>query len=154
MAQFMSTDNNGYLSDYMMQEASARRKRAQSRAQYDYSIQELSRNASENLRDIGQKYSRGMEPQVTQYTGRGLGRSGIFQRAMKDYVESQQKDVGDVYRQLQAGMGQLALGENQAGADLQGELDRIARAKNQEILNAAVELRNWAPYAAAYGNAS
>jgi HAMP domain-containing protein len=150
MAMFMSTDTNGFLSDYMNQEASARRKRALSRAQYDYGAQELSRNASQSLRDIGQKYSQGMEPAVTAYTGRGLGRSGIFQRAMKNYVEAQQRDINDVYRQVQSGMGQLAMGENEAGAALQDELDRIARMKNQEILNAAVELKNWAPYAGAY----
>jgi hypothetical protein len=69
---------------------------------------------------------------------------------MKNYVEAQQRDIGDVYRQLQSGMGQLAMGENEAGAALQDELDRIARMKNQEILNAAVELKNWAPYAGAY----
>lgn len=151
MAQFMSTDNNGFLSDYMMQEANARRKRALSRAQYDTGAAELGRASSQSLRDIGQKYSKGMEPQVTGFTGRGLGRSGIFQRAMKDYVEAQQRETGDVFGQLQSGLNQLALGEQQAGVDLQSELDRIARAKNQEILNAAVELKNWAPYAAAFG---
>lgn len=154
MSMFTSTDNNGYLSDYMMQQAAARRKRAQARSQYDYGVGELNRTASKNLLDIGQKYSKGMEPQVTQYTGRGLGRSGIFQRAMKNYVESQQKEVGDVYNQLQTGLSQLALGEQEAGTALQDELDRIARAKNAEILNAAVELKNWAPYAAAYGGGS
>lgn len=151
MAMFTSTDNNGYLSDYMMQEANARRKRAASRAEYDYGVADLSRTASSALADLGQKYSRGMEPQVTGYTGRGLGRSGIFQRAMKNYVESQQRETGDIYNQLQTGLNQLALGEQQAGISLQDELDRIARAKNAEILNAAVELRNWAPYAAAFG---
>jgi hypothetical protein len=153
MAMFMSTDNNGFLSDYMMQEASARRKRALSRAQYDYGVSDLNRTTTRNLQDIAEKYTKGMEPQVTQYTGRGLGRSGIFQRAMKDYVGSQQRDVGETYSQAQSALGQMALGENQAGVDLQSELDRIARAKNAEILNAAVELKNWAPYAAAYGGA-
>lgn len=153
MTMFTSTDNNGYLSDYMMQTAAARRKRAASRAEYDLGVADLSRTSAAALADIGQKYSRGMEPQVTQYTGRGLGRSGIFNRAMKNYVESQQRETGDIYSQLQSGLNQLALGEQTAGAALQDELDRIARAKNAEILNAAVELRNWAPYAAAFGGA-
>lgn len=151
MAQFMSTDNNGYLSDYMMQEAAARRKRAMNRSQYDLGVSEVNRATTRNLQDIAEKYSKGMESQVTGFTGRGLGRSGIFQRAMKDYVGSQQRDIGDLYGQTQSALNQLAMGENQAGADLQDELDRIARAKNQEILNAATELKNWAPYAAAYG---
>ena len=151
MAMFMSTDTNGLLSDYMAQEASARRKRLMSRAQYDYNLGELNRQGSQALSDIGQKYSKGMEPQVTQFTGRGLGRSGIFQRAMKDYVESQQRDVNRVYGDLQGQMGQMALGEQEAGLTLQDELDRIARQRNQDILNAAAELRAWAPYAGLLG---
>ena len=151
MSMFTSTDTNGYLNDYMAQEAAARRKRLVGRSQYDYGVRELNRQASQALGDIGQKYSKGMESQVTQYTGRGLGRSGIFQRAMKDYVESQQRDVNKVYGELQGQMGQLAMGENEAGLALQDELDRIARQRNQEILNAAVELKSWAPYAGLFG---
>lgn len=151
MTMFMSTDTSGYLSDYGAQEAAARRKRLMSRAQYDYSTRDLNRQASQALMDIGQQYSKGMEPQVTQFTGRGLGRSGIFQRAMKDYVESQQRDINKVYGDLQSQVGQLALGEQEAGMTLQDELDRIARQRNQDILNAAVELKSWAPYAGLFG---
>lgn len=151
MSMFTSTDNNGYMSDYLMQEAAARRKRMLSRAQYDYGIGELNRQLTQGLTDIGQKYSRGMEPQVTQYTGRGLGRSGIFQRAMKNYVESQQREVGDLTAGAQSAINEMGLQEQAAGVALQDELDRIARAKYAEILNAAAELRAWAPYAATYG---
>jgi hypothetical protein len=147
---FTSTDNNGLLNDYGFQEAKARRERMLQRAQYDYGTSELNRQLSRGMLDIGQKYSKGMEPQVTQFTGRGLGRSGIFQRAMKDYVESQQREVGDLVGGAQSAMGQLNLGEQAAGVSLQDELDRIQRAKYSEILNAAAELKGFAPYAALY----
>lgn len=147
MATITSTDTNGYMNDYLMQEAAARRRRMLSRAQFDYGVGELGRQLSQGLTEVGQKYSRGMEPQVTQYTGRGLGRSGIFQRAMKDYVEAQQKEVGGLYQGYNQSLGQLNLDEQAAGVALQDELDRIARAKQQEILNAAMELRAWSPYA-------
>lgn len=150
MSMFTSTDNNGLLSDYAFQEAKARRQRMAARAQYDYGVREAGQAASQGLADINQKYARGMEPQVTQYTGRGLGRSGIFQRAMKNYVESQQKETGQLFQNLQSQLGQMALEENQAGITLQDELDRIARAKNAEILNAAAELKAWSPYASLY----
>lgn len=151
MALFTSIDTNGYPTDFMNQEAVARRKRLQARAQYDLGVSEANRQASRALTDLSQKYFSGMEPQVTKYTGRGLGRSGIFQRAMKDYVTGQQRETGDVYQGLQDTLSQLAMGENQAGIDLQDELNRIARAKNEEILNAAAELKAWAPYASLYG---
>jgi hypothetical protein len=147
---FTSTDNNGLLNDYGFQEAKARRNRMLERAQYDYSANELNRKLSQGMVDIGQKYSRGMEPQVTQYTGRGLGRSGIFQRAMKNYVESQQREVGDLTAGAQSALGELNLGEQAAGVSLQDELDRIQRAKYSEILNAAAQLKAWAPYGALY----
>lgn len=150
MTNITSTDTNGYMNDYMMQEAAARRRRMLSRAQFDYGTGEIGRALSQGLTDVGQKYSRGMEPQVTQYTGRGLGRSGIFQRAMKDYVESQQKETGGLYQGYNQAMGQLALGEQEAGVALQEELDRITRQKQQEILNSAIQLKSWAPYAALY----
>lgn len=150
MSMFTSTDNNGRMNDYFAQEALARRQRAQQRAQFDLGVGELSRRATQGLMDINQKYSKGMEGQVTGYTGRGLGRSGIFQRAMKDYVESQQRDIGGLTGELQTGLNQMVMGENEAGATLQDELDRIQRAKYSEILNAASELKQWAPYAALY----
>lgn len=151
MALFTSIDTNGYPTDYLNQEAVARRKRLQARSQYDLGVSEANRQATVGLTDLARKYQMGMEPQVTKYTGRGLGRSGIFQRAMKDYVTSQQRETGDIYQNLQNTLGQLAMGENQAGIDLQDELNRIARAKNEEILNAAAELKAWAPYASLYG---
>jgi hypothetical protein len=147
---FTSTDNNGLLNDYGFQEANARRKRMLERAQYDYQVKDLNRLGTQGLLDINQQYSKGMEPQVTQFTGRGLGRSGIFQRAMKDYVESQQRDIGGMFQGIQGKLGELNLGEQASGVTLQDELDRIARAKQQEILNAAVTLRGWAPYGALY----
>jgi hypothetical protein len=147
---FTSTDTNGYPSDYILQEGKARRERMLQRAQFDYGTSELNRQLSRGMADIGQKYSRGMEPQVTQYTGRGLGRSGIFQRAMKDYVEAQQREVGDLTQGAQSALGQLNLGEQAAGVSLQDELDRIQRAKYYEILNSAAQLRSFAPYSALY----
>lgn len=150
MSMFTSTDTNGYMNDYLAQEARARRQRALQRASYDAQVGDVNRAGTQALLDVNQKYSRGMEPQVTQYTGRGLGRSGIFQRAMKDYVQSQQRDIGDIYQGIQGKLGELNLGEQASGVALQDELDRIARQKQQEILNAAVELRSWAPYAALY----
>lgn len=150
MSMFTSTDTNGYLNDYLAQEARARRQRALDRASYDAQIRDINRAGTQGVMDINQKYARGMEPQVTQYTGRGLGRSGIFQRAMKDYVQAQQRDLGDIYQGIQGKLGELNLGEQASGVALQDELDRIARQKQQEILNAAVELRSWAPYASLY----
>lgn len=150
MSMFTSADTNGYPNDYMAQDAAARRRRLLARSQYDYGVREANAQVAKNLADINQKYSKGMEPQVTRYTGRGLGRSGIFQRAMKDYVETQQRETGDLFQNFQNTLGQLALGEQQAGLTLQDELDRIARQKNQEILNAAVTLKQWAPYAGLY----
>lgn len=151
MATFTSIDTSGYPTDYAHQEAIARRKRLQAKSQYDLGVADASTQATRALTDLSQKYFTGMEPQVTKFTGRGLGRSGIFQRAMKDYVTSQQRETGDVYQNLQNTLNQLAMGENQAGIDLQDELDRIARAKNEEILNAAAQLKAWAPYASLYG---
>lgn len=147
---FTSTDNNGLLSDYLAQEAKARRNRMLSRAQYDYSFGELNRNLTKGMGDIGQKYSKGMEGQVTGYTGRGLGRSGLFQRAMKDYAESQQRDIGELVGGAQSALGELNIGEQASGVALQDELDRIARAKYSEILNSAANIKAWAPYGALY----
>lgn len=150
MSMFTSTDTNGYMNDYLAQEARARRQRALQRASYDAQVGDVNRAGTQALLDVNQKYSRGMEPQVTQYTGRGLGRSGIFQRAMKDYVQSQQRDIGDIYQGIQGKLGELNLGEQASGVALQDELDRIARQKQQEILNAAIELRGFSPYSSLY----
>lgn len=147
---FTSTDNSSLFSDYATQESRARRNRALARAQYDYNVGDLNTSLFRALGDIGQKYSMGMEPQVTQYTGRGLGRSGIFQRAMKNYAESQQRDIGDLTMSAQRSLNDLNFGEQAAGITLQDELDRIQRAKYTEILNAAAQLRAWAPYASLY----
>ena len=143
MADYINTD-------YIFQEANARRRRALQNAGYQADLTNLLTRGSNSMLDIGRRYARGMEGQVTGFTNRGLGRSGLFQNAMSTYAQNQQGEINDLTARTQADRNLLVRGETDAGTQLQDELDRIARAKQTDILNSAMQLKKWQPYTGLY----
>ena len=134
----MATDF--YDTSYEIQVADARRKRALQALQARNAAEGLGLSTSSSLRDISQQYAQGLEPRVSQFGRRGLGRSGLFQRAMKDYATAQQRAIGDVYARQQQGMGEIDLSARQADLELQSALDRLALEKQQRIIEDAARL--------------
>lgn len=136
--------------DYIFQEAEARRKRALQNAGYQVDLKNLIASGNRQMMNIGQQYRAGMEPRVSGFASRGLGNSGLFRNAMSQYATRQQQDINDLLATQQGQVSQLNLQEQSSGTALQDELDRIKRAKANDILNSAMTLKDWQPYTGLY----
>ena len=136
--------------DYIFQEAEARRRRALENAGYQIDLKNLIARGNRQMMDIGQQYRAGMEPRVSGFAKRGLGNSGLFRNAMSQYATKQQQDINDLLANQQGQVSQLDLQEQSSGTALQDELDRIKRAKANDILNSAMTLKDWQPYTGLY----
>lgn len=137
----MATDF--YDTSYEIQKANAQRVRALKNLQAQQRAADLGLSTSTSLRDINRQYSQGLEPRVSGFGRRGLGRSGLFQRAMKDYASAQQRAVGDVYARQQQELANIDLEQQQADIELQNALDMLALQKQQQIISDAAKLADF-----------
>lgn len=137
----MATDF--YDTSYEIQRANAQRARALKNLQAQQSASNLGLSTSNALREVNRQYAQGLEPRVSTFGRRGLGRSGLFQRAMKDYATAQQKAVGDIYARQQQELAGIDLGQQQADLELQNALDTLALQKQQQIISDAAKLADF-----------
>jgi len=140
MAQFSFADTN-----YGLAEASARRRSRQANIQNQLGLSDLARRTQRTTRDVTKAYSQAAPQQITGFTGRGLGRSGIFQRAMKEFVGAQQQRLGDIAAEQQAGQTKLELERQAAAQDLQDYLDQLQLSRQSQILSDAQAIRSMSP---------
>lgn len=139
-----------YNPNYDLQEAAARRRRETARRGYEFDVSNIGRRTSEATEAINRQFRQGLEPRATGFARRGLGRSGLFRRAMSQYASDQQRALGDVTRQASEQLSKLQLGEQESAMNLQDVLDAIARAKAQEVFSSAATLRSFAPFTGLY----
>ena len=139
-----------YNPNYDLQEAAARRRRETARRGYEFDVSNIGRRTSEATEAINRQFRQGLEPRATGFARRGLGRSGLFRRAMSQYASDQQRALGDVTRQASEQLAKLQLGEQESAMNLQDVLDSIARAKAQEVFSSAATLRSFAPFTGLY----
>lgn len=140
----MATDF--YDTSYEIQAANAKRRRDLALAEQLFRAGELGRGTTQAVTDINRQYAQGLEPRVSGFGRRGLGRSGLFQRAMKEYATNQQRAVGDVFQRQQSELGQMDLARQQAEQDYQDALDRLKYEKEMRIIQDAQQLSQFAPF--------
>lgn len=135
----------------LLNSAIARRQRTTDRAGYTAKRGSLRDDYTKSSKDISDRYRQGMGRQVTGFTGRGLGNSGLFQRAMQEYATSQQKEIGDAASTYNTGLNAAQLYDDRSATQLQDFLDAEEIKKLNNITTAASELRQWQPYTGLYG---
>lgn len=140
MADISFADTN-----YGLSEAAARRRYNQQYAGLQNQLGDLGRRTQRALVDTTKAYQRAAPQQITQFTGRGLGRSGLFKQSMQDFAESQQQNLADIARQQQDEQTQIALQQQQYQNALQDELDRLRLQREQQIMSDAAALKDLAP---------
>lgn len=139
-----------YNTSYDFQEAQARRRRDLSRRGYEFDASNLIRQGQKNLLDLNRQYYQGFEPRVSNFSQRGLGRSGLFRQAMSDYATQQQRAIGETTQATTEGLSRLQLQDQQSAQDLQDILDSIQQQKTQDILNSASTIQQWSPFTGIY----
>jgi hypothetical protein len=110
----------------------------------------LGSNSAKAYENLTRQYQQGMDPRVSGFAKRGLGNSGIFQRAMQEYAANQQRSLGDVASSQQSGMQDLNTQEYNSANDYKDYMDSLAIKKQQEIAQAAGSLQDWAPFTGLY----
>jgi hypothetical protein len=139
-----------YNTDWDLGEAQARRRREKERRQYEFDIADIIRRSQESMLDVNRQYKSGFEPRVTGFARRGLGRSGLFRRAMAQYAAENQRSLGDITRSAAEQAAAKQLGEQQSAQGLQDYLDELARQKAQKIYDEAALLKAWSPFTGLY----
>lgn len=134
----------------VVDEAAARRKRLNEMNSILSQRTQSNADYANQYRDVLKQYQQGMDPRVSSFAKRGLGRSGIFQRAMQEYALNQQNQLGQLAGTQASQENALQLQEQQSSQELQDFLDRQKIAKAQEIANAASSLQDWSPFTGLY----
>jgi len=134
----------------VVDEAAARRKRLNEQNSILAQRTQSNTEYANQYRDVLRQYQQGMDPRVSGFAKRGLGRSGIFQRAMKDYALNQQNQLGQLASTQASQENALQLQEQQSAQILQEFLDRQQIAKAQQIADAASSLQDWSPFTGLY----
>jgi len=114
-------------------------------ADLDRQRENLSRQTTRNYENLARQYKQAAPQQITQFTGRGLGRSGLFKKSMTDFALQQERDRAEVLRNMSE---QQALYDvEQAGYDqaLNDEIARLEQVKLKQIAADAAALKNAAP---------
>lgn len=110
----------------------------------------LSAGGAKGYESLMRQYQQGMEPRVSSFAKRGLGNSGIFQRAMQEYASNQQRSLGDIASSQQQGRQELSSQEAASARAYKDYLDSLAMQKADEISQAASSLQDWSPYTGLY----
>lgn len=143
MAEY--TDPFGLLNN-----AIARRQRKTDIAGFTAKRGSLADTYAKSSKNISDKYRQGMSRQVTGFTGRGLGNSGLFQRAMQEYATAQQNEMGDAVGAYNSGINLTDVQDAGSAQQLQDFLDAEEIKKLSNITTAASELRAWQPFTSLY----
>lgn len=130
---------------YGLGEASARRRYNQQYAGIQQQLGDLGRRTTRANVDLTKAYRQAAPQQITQFTGRGLGRSGLFKQSMQDFASRQQQDIANIAQQQQSEQAQIELQQQQYQNALQDELDRLRLQREQQIMADASALKDWAP---------
>ena len=140
MADISFADTN-----YGLSEAAARRRYNQQFAGLQRQLGDLGRRTQRATADVNRAYMQAAPQQITSFTGRGLGRSGLFRQSMQDFAANQQRDLADIARQQTEGQTDIELQQQQYQNALQDELDRLRLERESQIMSDAATLKNYAP---------
>ena len=130
---------------YGLGEAAARRRYSQQYAGTQQQLSDLGRRTQRANVDLTRAYKQAAPQQITQFTGRGLGRSGLFKQSMQNFAQQQQQGLADIASQQQSEQAQITLQQQQYQNALQDELDRLRLQREQQIMADAAALKEWAP---------
>lgn len=130
---------------YGLGEAAARRRYNTQYAGLQRQLGDLGRRAQRAQIDVTNAYKQAAPQQITSFTGRGLGRSGLFREAMSGFAQRQQQDLADIASQQQEEQVRIELQQRQYQDALQDELDRLRLERESQIMADATALKDLAP---------
>lgn len=116
----------------------------------DRQLGNLSRRTQREFTDLSKAYSQAAPQQITQFTGRGLGRSGLFKQSMTDFALQQERDRAAVLQGQTDEQARLALQQQQYEIAKNEELARLEQNRLRQIAADAAALKEFAPMTGLY----
>ncbi len=111
----------------------------------DRRLGNVAARATRSFDDLSRAYKQAAPQQITQFTGRGLGRSGLFQQSMVDFAKQQQRDRSGIKSQQMDEESALGLEQQKYEMALNEELARLENERQKQIAADAAALKEFAP---------
>lgn len=143
----MSDLASTFYGDFGMAEATARRRRLGQSIANQQAATLGQQRGQRSIANLQQQYLEGFQPQMAVYGKRGLAgpnvASGIQRAGLEKYATKMQTDIGDATQALQDEINKITAAEATQAGDLEEYLNQLKIAKNQNIFNAAVALKEY-----------
>jgi len=143
----MSDLASTFYGDYGLAEATARRRRLQESVANQQAARLGQMRGERGISKLTKQYMEGFQPQMAAYGKRGLAgpnvASGIQRKGLEQYAAKMQEDVGTATQSLQDELNRLSQLEADQTANLDAYLEQLRLAKQQNIFNAAVALKEY-----------
>lgn len=141
---------DAFYGDFGLSEATARRRRAQESIANRQAAMLGQQRGQRSLAKLTKQLTEGFRPKMAEYGARGLAgpqvKSGIQRRGLERYAADMQDQLGEATQALQDEQNAYVLREAQSQADLDDYIQQLALQKQQNIINAATALRQYAAY--------
>lgn len=141
---------DAYYGDFGLAEATARRRRAQESIANRQAAMLGQQRGQRSLAKLTKQLTEGFRPKMAEYGSRGLAgpqvKSGIQRRGLERYAADFQDQLGEATQALQDEQNTYVLREAQSQADLDDYIQQLALQKQQNIINAATALKQYAAY--------
>lgn len=105
----------------------------------------LGRDTQRSFSDLSRAYRQAAPQQITQFTNRGLGRSGLYRQSMIDFALQQERDRAAVQRAMTEQQSVLDLQQQGYEQALNAELARLEQERLRQIAADAAALKSAAP---------
>jgi len=143
----MSDLASAFYGDYGLAEATARRRRFQESVANQQAASLGQMRGTRGIAELTKQYTEGFQPQMAAYGKRGLAgpnvASGIQRKGLEQYAAKMQTDVGTATQALQDELNRLSQLEADQTGNLDAYLEQLRLAKQQNIFNAAVALKEY-----------
>jgi hypothetical protein len=141
---------DAFYGDFGVAEATARRRRAQESIANRQAAMLGQQRGQRSLSQLTKRLTEGFRPKMAEYGSRGLAgpqvKSGIQRRGLERYAADFQGQLGEATQALQDEQNSYVLREAQSQADLDDYIQQLALQKQQNIINAATALKQYAAY--------
>jgi hypothetical protein len=141
---------DAFYGDFGLAEATARRRRAQESIANRQAAMLGQQRGQRSLSKLTKQLTEGFRPKMAEFGSRGLAgpqvKSGIQRRGLERYAADFQDQLGEATQALQDEQNTYVLREAQSQADLDDYIQQLALQKQQNIINAATALKQYAAY--------
>jgi hypothetical protein len=116
------------------------------RAQNTFDRANFARQSTRNISDFRSGFARQTPKFQAHFANRGLGQSGIYRRALRNFTGDYSRDLGRMYEDDSAGRYQFDLNDAMMKSQYDGQIADLDLQKAQQIAATAKHINALKPY--------